>query len=171
AVPRPGRATQKWGPVQFSGNVQSQNLFRTPDASTWEYIQNRNTVHLQLDYDWLQAGKFYGKYDIPFVESSHLLIKWRGVYDSIYDTTPGFIQKEDIHGRTYGGLNLFDFAKLKGNATGHPRFAHNQLTIDGLSHGERDALRFDNQLREAYADIKFRGLPLSVRAGRQQIVW
>src|SRR2546428_12415280 len=76
-------ATQRWGPVQLAGNLQSQNLVRHPDASTYEYIQNRNTAHVQLDYDWLQAGRFYDRYDIPFLESSHLFIKYRGVYDSV----------------------------------------------------------------------------------------
>src|SRR5947199_10629890 len=98
--------TQRFGPVQLSGNLQSQNLVRHPDASTYEYIQNRNTAHVRLDYDWLQAGRFYGKYDVPFVESSRLLLLWRGVYDSVYDLTPGFVQKEDIHGRAYGGNGL-----------------------------------------------------------------
>ncbi len=156
-------ATQKFGPLQLSGNLQSQNLIRTPDASTYEFIQNRNTAHIKLEYQWLEGGKFYSKYDIPFIESSNLFLLWRGVYDSIYDTTPGFIEKEDIHGRNYGGLSLFEYAKRIGQA--------NALRLDSLSAGERDALKFDNQLREAYADIKFRGLPLSVRAGRQQIVW
>src|SRR5207253_669674 len=44
-------------------------------------------------------------------------------------------------------------------------------SISALSHRERDAFKFDNQLREAYADIKFRTIPLTLRAGRQQIVW
>jgi len=168
----PGRAdaTQKFGPLQLSGNLQSQNLVRHLDASTYQFVQNRNTAHIRLDYDWLQAGKFYNKYDIPFIESSHLFILYRGVYDSIYDTTPGFITKTDIHGKSFGGLNLFDFAKLKGG-TQFPSFAHNQLTLDGLNHEEKRALKFDNQLREAYADIKLRTIPLTVRAGRQQIVW
>jgi hypothetical protein len=128
---------------------------------------NRNTAHVRLDYDWLQSGKFYNKYDIPFIDSSHLSIVWRGVYDSSYDTTPGFIQKEDNHGRAYGGLDVFDFAKLKGGA----KFARSVLSLSGLSRRDRDALKFDNQLREAYADIKLRNIPLTVRAGRQQIVW
>src|SRR6266849_5021970 len=116
-APRAARATQKFGPIQVSGNLQTANIVRTPDQSTYEYIMNRNTAHVRLDYDWLQSGKFYNKYDIPFLESSHLSVVWRGVYDSIYDTTPGFIQKEDNHGRAYGGPNgslvdVFDFAKL-----------------------------------------------------------
>src|SRR2546422_3204778 len=166
-APRAARATQKFGPIQLSGNLQTANIVRTPDQNTYEYIMNRNTAHVRLDYDWLQSGKFYNKYDIPFLESSHLSIVWRGVYDSIYDTTPGFIQKEDNHGRAYGGLDLFDFAKLKGGA----KFARSVLTLSGLSRRDRDALKFDNQLREAYADIKLRNIPLTVRAGRQQIVW
>src|SRR5947209_4631882 len=137
-APRAARATQKFGPIQLSGNLQTANIVRTPDQNTYEYIMNRNTAHVRLDYDWLQSGKFYNKYDIPFLESSHLSVVWRGVYDSIYDTTPGFIQKEDNHGRAYSGLDVVDF---------------------------------DKQLREAYADIKFRNIPLTVRAGRQQIVW
>src|SRR5438477_8774610 len=164
-APRCVDATQKFGPIQLSGNAQSANIVRTPDVDTYQFIMNRNTIHLRLDYDWLQSGKFYNKYDIPFIESSHLSLIWRGVYDSIYNTTPGFIQKEDIHGRAYSGnLTLDQFRKLKG-------FSRNVLEISGLSKKDRDALKFDNQLREFYTDIKFRNLPLTVRAGRQQIVW
>ena len=53
--------------------------------------------------------------------------------------------------------------------TQHLRF--NDLS--DFSKGARDALKFENVLREAYVDIKFRG-PLSgfsLRAGRQQIIW
>src|SRR5438105_3526321 len=160
-APRAARATQKFGPIQVSGNLQTANIVRTPDQNTYEYIMNRTTAHVRLDYDWLQSGKFYNKYDIPFLESSHLSVVWRGVYDSVYDTTPGFIQKEDIHGRAYGGLDVFDFAKLKGG----PGFARGALTLSGLSRRDRDALKFDNQLREAYADIKLRNIPLSPNAG------
>jgi hypothetical protein len=164
-APRPADATQKFGPIQVSGNIQSANIVRTPDLGTFQYIMNRNTAHLRLDYDWLLGGKFYNKYDIPFLESSHLSVVWRGVYDSIYDTTPGFIQKEDIHGRAYSGnLTLDEYRRLKG-------LPSSVLKVNGLSRGERDALKFDNQLREFYADIKFRNIPLTVRAGRQQIVW
>src|SRR5205823_13896706 len=44
ASPPRAAATQRFGPVQLSGNLQSQNLVRHPDASTYEYIQNRNTA-------------------------------------------------------------------------------------------------------------------------------
>jgi hypothetical protein len=158
-------ATQKFGPLQISGNLQTQNLVRSPDQSTYSFIQNRNTAHIRLDYDWLQGGKFYNKYNIPFVESSHLFILWRGVYDSIYDTTPGFIEKEDIHGRAYDGMTYFQYAHTVKHLT------YNDLNINGLGNKAKKTLKFDNSLREAYVDVKFRQLPLTVRAGRQQIVW
>ena len=170
--PRRAAATQKWGPVQLSGNLQTQNLIRHPNESTFEYIQNRNTAHIRLDYDWLQGGVFYNKYNIPFLESSHLFMLWRGVYDSIYDTTPGFFEKEDAHGKAYPGLkpgqfvSFFDYANKVGipNATGSRTIlTKKDLSISALSHGQRDIFKFDNQLREAYADIKFRNLPLSGR--------
>src|SRR5690349_13121493 len=158
-------ATQKFGPIQLSGNLQSLNIARTPDAGDFQYIMNRNVAHLRLDYDWLQGGKFYNKYDIPFIEKSSLAVLWRGVYDSIYDTTPGFIDKEDIHGRAYSGnLTLDEFRKQRG-------FPRSTLEISGLTKDERDALKFENSLREFYTDLKFRNIPLTVRAGRQQIVW
>lgn len=178
--PREAVATLRFGALQVSGNVQSQNLVRHPDASTFEYIQNRNTARIRLDYDWFEGGKLIGKYDLPFIERSQLSLLWRGVYDSIYDTTPGFVEKEDIHGRAYGGRNVFDAAtspqsiSVPRRAPKLPvlrRLTPNQLEISGLSQDERDAFKFDNQLREAYIDLKFRGVPLSIRAGRQQIVW
>ena len=165
-------ATIKYGPFQFSGNLQSQNIIRTPDVETYQFIQNRNTARLRFEYSWLQKGRAMDKYNIPFIERSDLLIYYRGVYDSIYDTTPGFIQKEDTYGKSYpGGLDVFEYANLKGNASNRPGFARNVLTISGLTHEQRDALKFDNQLREAFVDLKMRGLPLTIRAGRQQIVW
>src|SRR4051812_24026087 len=81
-VPIGAHATQRFGPVELSGNLQSQTLIRNPDPSTYEFIQNRNVARLRLDYDWLVGGKFYGKYDIPFIDKSKLAILWRGVYDS-----------------------------------------------------------------------------------------
>src|SRR5262245_10701889 len=163
--PRPAGATQKFGPIQLSGNLQTLNIARTPDQSEYQYIMNRNVAHIRLDYDWLQSGKFYNKYDIPFIESSHLSVLWRGVYDSVYDTTPGFHVREDIHGKAYAGnLTLNEYRKVKG-------LPRSVLQLNGLSSEERDALKFDNQLREFYSDIKFRNIPLTVRAGRQQIVW
>src|SRR5262249_481500 len=130
-VPRPADATQKYGPIQLSGNLQTANIVRTPDVQTYEYIMNRNITHIRLDYDWLQAGEFYSKYEIPFIESSHLSVLWRGVYDSVYDTTPGFFMKEDIHGKAYAGnLTLDQYRRVKG-------FPSSVLKLDGLTSEER----------------------------------
>ncbi|HXJ36503.1 MAG TPA: DUF1302 family protein [Candidatus Eisenbacteria bacterium] len=167
-LPGYARATQKFGPLEISGNLQSQNLMRMQDASNYQYIQNRNTAHLRLDYDWLQGGKFMNNYDIPFIQSSKLFVLWRGVYDSVYDTLPQIGQKEDIHGKAYGGQHVWDFAhQLK---TPHGTLSR-QLFLDSLTTNERDAFKFDNQLRELYVDLKLRQIPLTVRAGKQQIVW
>jgi hypothetical protein len=165
-------ATIKYGPFQISGNLQAQNIIRHPDIEHYQFIQQRNTARVRFEYAWLQKGMLMDKYRIPFVERSDLYIYYRGVYDSIYDYTPGFIQKEDVYRDSYpGGLNLFEYANLKGNNSGKPGFARRQMTVAGMTHETRDALKFDNQLREAYVDLKMRGIPLTVRAGRQQIVW
>ena len=163
ALPGPAHATQKFGPIELSGNLQSQNLFRTPEAGEFQYIQNRNVAHLRFEYSWLEAGKMMGNYDIPFIQSSKVFVQWRGVYDSVYDTTPGFAPKEDIHGHAYSGNTI----KQLVNDEGHRHY----LQLDGLSRDERDAYKFDNQLREAYVDLKLRNIPLTVRAGKQQVVW
>jgi hypothetical protein len=164
-------ATIKYGPFQISGSLQSQNLIRHPDIDSYNITQQRNTARLQLEYKWLENGKFLDKYNIPFIHRSNLYVLYRGVYDSFYDFTPGYIEKDDVHGDVYGGLSLFEYAKRQGNATNRPNFARHTLSVSGLSHGEREALKFDNQLREAYVDLKLRDIPLSIRAGRQQIVW
>ena len=164
AVP-PADATQKFGPLQLSGNLQTYNLIRHPDPSNFQYIMNRNVARVRLEYAWLQGGKFYSKYDIPYIESSNLFVLWRGVYDSVYDTTPHILQKKDVHRAAYGGVNFYDYAhETRG-------LSRDRLQLEGLGHETLDAYKFDNQLREAYVDLKFRPIPLSVRAGRQQIVW
>jgi hypothetical protein len=163
AGPGPADATQKFGPIELSGNLQSQNLFRTPDAGEFQYVQNRNVARLRFEYSWLEAGKLMTHYDIPFIQSSKVFVQWRGVYDSVYDTTPGFAPDEDIHGHAYSGKTIRELTKEEG----HRHF----LQLDGLSRGERDAYKFDNQLREAYIDLKLRNIPLTVRAGKQQVVW
>jgi hypothetical protein len=164
ARPSDVAATQKFGPLELSGNLQTQNLVRMPDASTYQFIQNRNVARLRLEYAWLEGGRFMGNYDIPFIQSSKLFVQWRGVYDSVYTTTPGFAPKFDIHGKAYSGQDLKAYLRDQG-------FNRHLLQLDGLSKDERDNYRFEDQLREAYIDLKLRNIPLSVRAGKQQIVW
>jgi hypothetical protein len=155
--------TQKFGPIEFSGNLQSQNLIRHPDASSYQFIQNRNTARLRVDWDWLQGGKLMNTYDVPFIQSSKFFLVWRGVYDSVYDFEPQVVAKRDIHERGYGGQTLGEFAESTGRK--------NSLYLSSLSRGQRDAFRFENNLREMYIDVKLRNIPLTVRAGKQQITW
>ena len=91
-------------------------------------------------------------------------------------TRPGFLQKEDIHGRNYRGLNYFQYATQVGippARTGNPNklLTIPNLDLQSLGSDALDTLKFENELRELYADIKFRGIPLTIRGGRQQIVW
>ena len=169
-------ATQRLGPLELSGNLQSQNLIRHPDVSRYQLVQNRNTLHVHFDYDWMRGGKFIDRYYLPFIETSKLFIIYRGVYDSIYDTTPDTLSKLDIKGRAYEvagqRVDIFDYARQAGDAFGNKGAkATKWLKLSSLTNGQSDALKFDNQLREAYIDLKMRGIPLSIRAGRQQVVW
>jgi hypothetical protein len=157
-------ATAKFGPLEISGNLQTQNLIRHPDMDSFQFIQNRNVARLRLEYSWLEAGKFMSNYDIPFIQSSKLFVQWRGMYDSVYDTTPGFAPKYDIHGTAYSGMRLKEYLRTNG-------YNRHILQLDGLTHDEQNAYKFESTLREAYIDLKLRPIPLTVRAGKQQIVW
>ena len=154
----PAAATMRFGPLQISGNIQSQNIIRTPDAQTFQFIQNRNVARIRFDYDWLQGGKFMNNYDIPFIQSSKLFVLWRGVYDSVYDTTPQIVQKFDIHERAYGGgsQTVGEFAKTLSTPNGTRQRALYLST--GLTDDERDTFKFENQLREALVHQRNRDL-------------
>src|SRR5512140_1486518 len=91
---RPARATQKFGPLELSGNLQSQNIVRNPDVDQYHLIQQRNTFRARVDWDWLQRGKLIDRFDLPFIASSKLFLLYRGVYDSIYDYTPSFTERD-----------------------------------------------------------------------------
>ncbi len=144
-------ATQKFGPLEISGNLQSQQLIRHPDIDQFYFIQQRNTMRVRVDWEWYKrGGKWIDRYDLSdWIESSHVFLLYRGVYDSVYDLTPSFTDK-------------FEFTGEKIDK----RFEH----LDDMDKGARDAMKFENQLREAYVDIKFRG-NFSLRAGKQQIIW
>ena len=144
-------ATQTVGPLELSGNVQSQQLIRHPDVDQYYFVQQRNTLRVRVDYEWMKrGGKFLDRYDLSdWIESSHLLLLYRGVYDSIYDLTPGITEKYEFTGERVD-----------------KRFSH----LDDMNRGWRDAMKFENDLREAYVDIKFRG-NFSLRAGKQQVIW
>ena len=160
---QPAAATQRFGPLNLSGNLQSQNLVRNADIRSYELVQQRNSARLRLQYAWLEQGRWLDRYEIPFLRQSQLLVQWRGVYDSIYDTLPGFVTHEDIHGRAYSGGTVDDAARARG--------FDKLLTLRGIPRHERQNLRFDDELREAWIDLRFRAVPLTLRAGKQQVVW
>ena len=151
ALPQIATATQKFGPLELSGNIQATQIVRHPDPGKFQFIQQRNTARLRVDWNWLErGGKWLDRYDLSdVISSSHLFILYRGVYDSVYDYTPSFNDKFTFQGEKVDKRfdNLNDYSK-----------------------GARNALKFENQLREAYVDIKFRG-NFSLRAGKQQIIW
>ena len=144
-------ATQKFGPFEISGNLQSTQIVRHPDPSEYQFIQQRNTARVRVDWQWIQRrGKWLDRYDLSdLIESSNLFLLYRGVYDSVYDYTPDTRTDREFTGERVD--QRFD-------------------SIRDLSKSERDSLKFENRLREAYVDIKFKG-NFSLRAGRQQVIW
>jgi hypothetical protein len=165
-VARPGAATLRFGPLQISGNLQSQNLIRHPDLDTYQFVQNRNVARLQLTYEFLQGGKAMEKYNIPFIRDAKLFVLLRGVYDSVYDTTPGFLPTHEIHGHSFGGESIIGNIRTRGLST-------DILRLRGISRDQRDNFKFKGSElpREMYLDFRLRDVPLNIRAGRQQIVW
>ncbi len=148
-------AIPRYGPLELSGNVSAQELFRMRDYNQWDFIQQRNTFKLRLDYQTINQGRLFDTYNIGFIDMARLYVLYRGVYDSVYGLTPGFPQY-DIYGNKVGALTP--------HALGSPR-----LNLQDLP--DRNEIAFENKLREAYTDLTLKNLPLSFRLGRQQIVW
>ena len=144
----PAFATLKYGPMQISGNLETQNLVRDTQPDKYQFVQNRNTFRLRVDWDWLQDGKLIDRVDVPFLASSKFYALYRGVYDGFYDIGPG----DNQHGQTR-------YDDLVGGR------------ITDVSSDHRTGFKFDNTLREAYIDGRFKGAPISFRIGRQQVIW
>lgn len=167
AVRRPVFAIMKYGPLQLSGNVETQNLIRDPSPTEFQFIQNRNTVRLRLDWDWLQNGKLIDKFDIPFIERSKVFVLYRGVYDGFYDLAPtdnqiGQTRFDDLVG---GPISGHDLGQLNAQGKLQPgRYSR-------LTDSARTSDKFEDTLREAYIDLKLASLPVSFRLGRQQVIW
>ncbi len=138
-----------YGPLSLSGNLQTQQIFRHPEPDKWSMIQQRNVVRARLEYDWIKEGQAFGHLSFPWVRHAHLVVLYRGVYDSIYDFQPGPRQEAfPYRGRTRRDGKLSD-----------------------LTQGAAHALRFESIFREAYSDIEFADIPLTLRLGRQMVVW
>ncbi|MBI3757355.1 MAG: hypothetical protein HY267_05200 [Deltaproteobacteria bacterium] len=144
-----GYADFALGPLSLSGNLQTQQIFRHPDIDKWSIIQQRNVVRLRLEYDWIKDGQAFERVSLPWIRRAHLVGLYRGVYDSVYDFQPGPRQEAfPYRGATRRDGKLSD-----------------------LSQGAAHALRFESIFREAYSDIEFEDIPLTLRLGRQMIVW
>ena len=78
----------KYGPLELSGNLQTQNIIRNPDIDEYHFVQQRNAFRARVDWIGIEKGKWIDRIDVPFVESSKLFLLYRGSYDSIYDYTP-----------------------------------------------------------------------------------
>ena len=144
----PARALIKYGPLQISGNLETQNIIRDPEIDQFQFVQNRNTFRLRLDWDWLQNTKFIDKFDVPFIERSKLFLLYRGVYDGFYGIGPNDRQRGQERADDIVGGRITD-----------------------LSRSGQSSLAYENRLREAYVDLKLKDAPLSFRIGRQQVIW
>ncbi|MGH7897309.1 MAG: DUF1302 family protein, partial [Candidatus Binatia bacterium] len=145
-------ATLRYGPLQLSGNIESQQLFRIDQNrdeqfQAFDLIQQRNTFRLQYEHDVVDNGMLLGMLDVSSVaRKASLFAYYRFVYDSVYDIAPGpFLKSGD-------GSKAGSFER---NFRG----------------GERADLAMENVLREFFLDLELSKLPVSFRIGRQQIVW
>lgn len=172
----PARATLKYGAVEFSGSFATQNLIRTPSIDKLQYIQNRNTAYLRMDWDWFKNGKLVELLDIPFIKQSKFFLLYRGVYDGIYDLGPGNNQRgitrfDDIVGGPIEGNKVGTIRpNCDPNTTADPSAC---LREGGYSRIERNRTSYarENKLREVYVDFSLADAPISFRVGRQQVIW
>jgi hypothetical protein len=144
-------ATFRYGDIQISGNIQTQNLFRIQNGTdtfhAFDPVQQRNTFRLQYEHALIKQGDLLnGLANLkPIFKSAAFFAYYRLVYDSIYDIAPGpFIRSQD------------------GSRSGK---------ISDFSNGERRDMAMENVLREVFVDLDLSALPVSFRIGRQQIVW
>jgi hypothetical protein len=142
-------ATVFQGPLEISGNVESQTLARHSQIDEFQFIQNRNTLRLGVEWDWVQAGRLGGRFTVPGISDSGIVLLYRGVYDSFYDASPGGTQHGQERTDDLIGGTIEDLPERT------------------LQHD----LRFDNDLRKAYIDLQLEHLPLRLRLGRQEVVW
>jgi hypothetical protein len=139
------------GDIDIGGRLRTINLFRHQSIDRWAFIQQRNELKLRLEWKLLQRGKAFGKYKVSWLDRADAFMVYRGIYDSIYDIAPGGIHKDtDLQGDPLSPV---------------------ARSLKSIDKEERDELKFNNHIREAYIDLYFKKLPLTMRIGKQQIVW
>jgi len=148
-------AVERYGPLQISGSLETQNLLRHPDIDQWTLVQQRNTLRLRFDLDLVKQSKGTLGFDLPGVRDATLFLLLRPDYESVYDIQPG--RRADVFpygkGQKDGSLNAFGDAP------------------DSVRNSNRIADANVNAFREAYLDLELEQLPVSFRIGRQQVVW
>jgi len=149
-APSYAHAIYRSSSIDFGGSVRTTNIFRHPDIDEWGFIMQRNALKLRLEWKWLQRGKAFGRWNVPWIDRSDIFVLYRGVYDSIYDITPGQMDRTDISGDAI-----------------EPQFA----ALESIPKHLRDEYKFNNLIREAYIDLYLKNLPLTLRIGKQQVVW
>ena len=133
-----------------------------------QFIQNRNTFRLRVDYDWLQNGKLIDRFEIPFIERSKLFLLYRGVYDGFYDIAPGRpATRADALRRSRRRADSWEHHRQRST----PTATCSPGNYSRLTEDNRSSLKWENALREAYIDLKIKDAPLSFRIGRQQVIW
>src|SRR5437868_2544033 len=148
---RHAAATLRYGPIQISGNLESQQLLRVDDSTSSildaaDLVQQRNVFRFQYEHELVKRGQLFETIELPGIKQAGLFAYYRFVYDSIYDIAPGpFLRGGD--GSKGGSF---------------------ERSFNGA---ERHALAFENVLREVFVDLELSKLPVSFRIGRQQIVW
>jgi hypothetical protein len=172
-------AAIEYGPLVLSGALDSQTLLRSPSIDEWQFVQNRNTALLRAELTWFQNGRFLDRVTIPGLSRSKLTLLYRGVYDSFWDIGPGGRQRgvtrfDDLVGGPVSGNRIGRSCTAPSCVCPPDDPACNALQpglYTRISRDGRDTLMFENQLREAYVDVGFSAVPLSLRLGRQQVVW
>lgn len=134
--------------LEVTGNIESQSLVRHPQIDDLQLVQNRNTLRLRVDWDWLDNGRLLGIVPASLLKDWQTVLLYRGVYDSVYDMEPSDRQHGQERYDDFVGGRISDFAGDR-----------------------RTDLKFENELREAYFDLRFAQVPLSLRLGRQQVIW
>jgi hypothetical protein len=184
-LPLPAHSTLKYGPIEISGSVDSQTLGRANEIDEWQFIQNRNTALVRFEYEWLKDGKFVDRMDVPFIKRSKLFLLYRGVYDSFWGIAPGGAQKgitrydDRIGGPILGPTIGNQYVNgRKCNSVLDPtcvcppgQSCTGTAIYSRIGSEGRNALAWENTLREAYIDLAFTDVPVSLRVGRQQVIW
>jgi hypothetical protein len=137
------------GKLGLTGTLRTTNLVRHADFDRLAFIQQRNALRLIAEWSWLEGGKAFGRRS-SWLESSKAVVSWRGAYDSVYDFEPGMIERKDLQGDP---LDAGDAA------------------LEALGEHRRDEIKLEGVWRDAYLEMEFRSVPLTLRIGKQQIVW